>query len=197
MKKGFWIGLGILVVIVIFSIGSINRIPTLEETVSAQWSQLINQYKRRADLVPQLVQTVQGAADFERGTLESVIHARSKAQSIQITPELLQDQGSLQKFFEAQNDLGKALSRLMVVVERYPDIKVTQNFLTLQSQLEGNENRIAVARRDYIGAVRNFNIMIRTFPGFLWNALFFKKQPLANYTESEEVQKVPDVKFGS
>lgn len=195
MKRETLIALSIVAVIAIFSVVSINQIPSLEESVTAQWSQLLNQYKRRADLVPQLVQTVQGAANFERGTLQNVVNARTKAQSLSVAPDLLKDPKALDKFFEAQNELGKALSKLMIVVERYPELKATQNFLTLQSQLEGNENRISVARRDYIESVRDFNITIRTFPGLIWNKIFFARTPLANYTESEEAQKPPVVKF--
>lgn len=193
--KALLITLGIIIIIGVASVGSINNIPTLDENVKAQWSQLINQYKRRADLVPQLVETVKGSANFEKSTLENVIAARSKATAVNINADQLNNQESVNKFFEAQNGLGSALSKLMVVVERYPELKSTQNFLSLQSQLEGNENRISVARRDYIESVKTFNVTIRTFPGFLWNKIFFGKEPMANYTESEEVQKAPEIKF--
>lgn len=195
MKRTLLIILAILVITGIFSILSINTIPTLEETVQAQWSQILNQYKRRSDLIPQLVKTVQGSANFEKTTLQNVIEARRIVDKFTPDKVHLKNPEEMKLYATAQENLGSALSRLLVVVERYPELKTTQNFITLQSQIEGTENRIAVARQDYIQAVRNFNMNIRTFPGVIWNALFFHKEKLPNFEVSEDVNKVPDVRF--
>ncbi len=162
----------------------VNRIPTLEETVNAAWAEVQNQYKRRADLIPNLVQTVKGYAAHEEETLRSVIEARAKATSINLTPEMLSDPASVQQFEQSQGELTRALSRLMVVSERYPQLQANQNFLALQSQLEGTENRISVARRDYIEAVRLYNTEVRTFPGRLWAWIYGAK--------AKETFKAPD-----
>lgn len=145
-----------------------NNIPTLDEQVKASWGQVENQYQRRADLIPNLVATVKGYANHEQETLKAVTDARARVGSLQIS-----DPSQLKAFEAAQDQLSSALSRLMVVVERYPDLKADQQFLTLQAQLEGTENRIAVARRDYIEAVRQFNTEIRTFPGVIWSKLLY------------------------
>ncbi|MCH7373569.1 MULTISPECIES: LemA family protein [Aeromonas] len=145
-----------------------NNIPTLDEQVKASWGQVENQYQRRADLIPNLVATVKGYASHEQETLKAVTDARARVGSVQVS-----DPSQLKEFETAQNQLSSALSRLMVVVERYPDLKADQQFLTLQAQLEGTENRIAVARRDYIEAVRQFNTEIRTFPGVIWSKLLY------------------------
>ena len=147
----------------------INTIPTLDEQANADWAQVQNNYQRRADLIPNLVATVKGYAAHEKDTLTAVTEARSKVSSMQITPETLNNPAAFKKFEAAQGQLSSALSRLMVVSERYPDLKANQQFIALQAQLEGTENRIAVARRDYINAVRAFNTEIRTFPGRLWH----------------------------
>ena len=147
----------------------INTIPTLDEQANADWAQVQNNYQRRADLIPNLVATVKGYAAHEKDTLTAVTEARSKVSSMQITPETLNNPAALKKFEAAQGQLSSALSRLMVVSERYPELKANQQFIALQAQLEGTENRIAVARRDYINAVRAFNTEIRTFPGRLWH----------------------------
>ena len=143
----------------------INTIPTLEEAAKAKWSDVQNQYQRRADLIPNLVETVKGYAAQERQVLEEVTNARARATQIQITPEILTNPEAFKRFQEAQAQLSGALGRLLAVQERYPDLKSNQSFLALQSQLEGTENRIAVARRDYIEAVRQYNTELRTFPG--------------------------------
>lgn len=143
----------------------INAVPKFDEQVSAAWSQVENQYQRRADLVPNLVATVQGFATQEREVLQNVVEARAKVGQMQIPANILQNPEALQMFEQNQGALTSALSRLLVTVERYPDLKSNQNFLTLQSQLEGTENRIAVARRDYISAVRDYNTELRTIPG--------------------------------
>ncbi|MFC5707297.1 LemA family protein [Aeromonas eucrenophila] len=145
-----------------------NNIPTLDEQVKASWGQVENQYQRRADLIPNLVATVKGYASHEQETLKAVTDARARVGSVQVS-----DPSQLKEFETAQNQLSSALSRLMVVVERYPELKADQQFLTLQAQLEGTENRIAVARRDYIEAVRQFNTEIRTFPGVIWSKLLY------------------------
>ena len=174
----------------------INTIPTLDEQAKAAWSEVLNQYQRRADLVPNLVETVKGFADQERTVLTEVVEARAKATQMQIPPDILTNPEAFKKFQEAQNNLSGALARLLVVVERYPDIKSNQNFLALQSQLEGTENRIAIARRDYITAVKDYNTELRTIPGRWWRALLYPdSEPMQNFSVAEETTKVPEVKF--
>lgn len=175
----------------------INTIPTLDEQVKAAWSQVQNQYQRRSDLIPNLVETVKGAARQEQATLTAVIEARAKATSIQVDASTLNNPEKLKQFQDAQNQLTGALSRLMVVSERYPDLKANQNFLALQSQLEGTENRISVARRDFIAAVQAFNTEIRTFPGRLWHSVMYSDLPVrANFeATSADADKAPQVKF--
>jgi LemA protein len=172
----------------------INTIPTLEEQAKAAWSQVQNQYQRRAELIPNLVETVRGYAKQEREVLTQVIEARAKATQIQVTPGQLTDPEALRKFQEAQSQLSGALGRLIAVSENYPDLKSNQNFLTLQSQLEGTENRISVARRDYIQAVQSYNTEVRTFPGRLW-AMIYGAKSMATFTATEEQQRPPAVKF--
>src|SRR5208337_1028156 len=145
-----------------------NTIPTLEEQAKARWADVQNQYQRRADLIPNLVATVQGYAKQEKDVLTSVIEARAKATQVKVDASQLTDPEKLKQFQDAQNQLTGALGRLLVVTENYPDLKSNANFLALQSQLEGTENRIAVARRDYIDAVRSYNTEIRTFPSIIW-----------------------------
>ena len=152
----------------------INNIPQYDEQVKAAWAQVENQYQRRADLIPNLVETVKGYAKQEQDTLTKVIEARAKATSIQIDAKTLDDPAKLQQYDQAQQQLSGALSRLMVVSERYPDLKSNQNFLALQSQLEGTETRIAVARRDFITDVEKYNTEIRTFPGKLWQMTMYR-----------------------
>lgn len=175
----------------------INTIPTLDEQVKAAWSQVENQYQRRADLVPNLVQTVKGYASHEQETLMAVTEARAKVGSIQVDENMLSDPAAIQKFEAAQQGLTSALSRLMVVVERYPDLKANQNFLALQSQLEGTENRISVARRDYILAVERFNTEIRTFPGRIWHSVLYSDLELREAFEAttENADQAPEVQF--
>jgi len=174
----------------------VNTIPTLDEQAKAAWSQVLNQYQRRSDLIPNLVETVKGAADFERGTLTAVVEARSKVAQTNIPKDILNNPAAFKAFEQNQSALSSALSRLLVVVERYPDIKANQNFLALQSQLEGTENRIAVARRDYIEAVRLYNTELRTFPGRIWAAtLYSDAEPMETFTIAEEAKEAPKVKF--
>ena len=175
----------------------INNIPTYDENVKAAWSQVENQYQRRADLIPNLVETVKGFAAQEKETLTAVIEARSKATSIQVDESILNNPEKFQQFQQAQGELSSALSRLMVVSERYPDLKSNQNFLALQSQLEGTENRIAVARRDFIQSVERFNTEIRTFPGKIWHSILYSdlKQRENFKATAENAEEAPKVTF--
>jgi len=181
------------VIIIAWAVGSYNSLVTTQERVEAQWAQVENVYQRRADLIPNLVSTVRGYADFERQTLTDVIEARAKATALNINPQNL-DASSLQQFQAAQGELSGALSRLMVVVERYPDLKANQNFLELQSQLEGTENRIAVERNRFNDAARQYNTMIRRFPRNLFASHYgFERKP---YFEAETgASQVPGVEF--
>jgi LemA protein len=173
-----------------------NTIPTLEEQAKAKWSDVQNNYQRRADLIPNLVATVQGYARQERDVLTSVVEARAKATQIRIDSSQLTDPEKMKQFQDAQNQLSGALGRLIAVSENYPDLKSNQNFLALQSQLEGTENRISVARRDYIEAVRAYNTELRTFPGLIWASTFFRSnKPMAEFTANEGAQTPPQVKF--
>jgi len=175
----------------------INNIPQYDEQVKSAWSQVENQYQRRADLIPNLVETVKGFARQEQETLTAVTEARSKATSIQISADDLDDPEKMQRFQQAQNQLTGALSRLMAVSERYPDLKSNQNFLALQSQLEGTENRIAVARRDFITSVERYNTEIRTFPGRIWHTLMYSDMPIRENFEAttENADQAPQVQF--
>ena len=173
-----------------------NRIPTLEEQARARWSDVQNNYQRRADLIPNLVATVQGYAKQEKDVLTAVVEARAKATQVRVDASQLTDPAKLKEFQDAQNQLSGALGRLLAVSENYPDLKSNQNFLALQSQLEGTENRIAVARRDYIEAVRVYNTELKTFPGLLWAMTFFRSnKPMAEFAASETAQTPPQVKF--
>jgi LemA protein len=174
----------------------VNNIPTYQEEAKAKWSEVQNQYQRRADLIPNLVETVRGYARQEREVLEAVTNARARATAIQVTPELVNDPEAFKKFQEAQAQLSGALGRLLAVAENYPDLKSNQNFLALQAQLEGTENRIAVARRDYIEAVRRYNTELRTFPGVIWASTVYRSQkPMETFTVAEDVRRPPQVKF--
>ncbi|MEE2733686.1 MAG: LemA family protein [Pseudomonadota bacterium] len=175
----------------------INNIPTLDEQVKADWAQVQNQYQRRADLIPNLVSTVKGYAAHEQETLQAVVEARAKVGSMQVDSSILNNPEQLQQFEAAQGQLSSALSRLMVVVERYPDLKANQNFLALQSQLEGTENRISVARRDFIQSVSAYNTEIRTFPGRIWHSLLYSDMPLRETYEATTsgAEEAPKVEF--
>jgi len=172
----------------------VNTIPTLEEQAKGRWSDVQNQYQRRADLIPNLVETVKGYARQEQETLTRVIEARAKATSIHVDASTVTDPAKFKEFQDAQNQLSAALGRLIAVSEAYPDLKSNQNFLALQSQLEGTENRIAVARRDYVNAVQAYNTEVRTFPGLLW-ARFWGAKPMETFAATPESQKAPQVKF--
>ena len=174
----------------------INTIPTLQERAKAAWSEVLNQYQRRADLIPNLVETVKGYAAQESKVLTDVVEARARATQVRIPPDILTNPEAFKQFQEAQNNLSGALGRLLVITENYPDLKSNQNFLALQSQLEGTENRISIARRDYITAVRDYNTEIRTIPGRWWRAILYPDaEPMQNFTVAEETTKVPEVKF--
>jgi LemA protein len=174
----------------------VNNIPTYEEQAKAKWSEVQNQYQRRADLIPNLVETVKGYAKQESSVLEAVTNARAKATSVQVNADTITDPEAFKKFQDAQAQLSGALGRLLAVSEKYPDLKSNQNFLALQSQLEGTENRIAVARRDYIEAVRAYNTELRTVPGVIWfKLLYATNKPMETFTVSEDVRRTPQVKF--
>jgi LemA protein len=197
MKTGL-IVVGVIVAIVVIAfawgIGVNNQIVTAEVGVNEKWAQVQNVYQRRADLIPNLVETVKGFAAQERTVLEEVTRARASAGSIKATPELLNDPAAFKKFQDAQNQLGGALSRLLVTVERYPELKSNQNFLALQSQLEGTENRITVERQRFNEAVRDYNLRVRVFPASLIASLRgFKEKPFFESAPGSET--VPKVKF--
>lgn len=186
--------LGIVALLVIFGISSYNGLVQKQETVNQAWAQVENQYQRRSELIPNLVNTVKGAANFEQETLTQVTEARSRATSIQVTAEDLNNPEKLAQFQQAQSQLTGALSRLLATVERYPELKANQNFLDLQSQLEGTENRIATERMRFNQAVQTYNTSIRTFPSNIFAGLFgFDNKA---YFEAEEgAQEAPEVNF--
>jgi LemA protein len=184
--------IGIGIILVLWGSSRYNSLVTKEEGVTAAWSQVENVYQRRADLIPNLVSTVKGYADFEQETLTAVIEARSKATGITIDPANL-NEANLQQFQQAQEGLGSALSRLMVVVERYPDLKANQNFMDLQQQLEKTENRITVERRNFNLAAQDYNTQVRHFPNNLFAGLFgFEKK--VYFQGASGVEKAPDLK---
>jgi len=196
MKKT-WIILAVVAVLLLLAYSSVkssyNNMVTMQEGVTAQWSQVENVYQRRSDLIPNLVNTVKGYADFEKETLTQVIEARAKATSVNINPEKL-DAQSMQNFQNAQSGLSSALSKLMVVVEKYPDLKANQGFLDLQAQLEGTENRITVERQKFNETAQTYNTFIRTFPKNIFAGMFgFEKKA---YFEAEKgAEKAPQVQF--
>jgi len=190
-------GLLLVAMAAVLSGCGVNAIPSYEEQAKAAWSHVQNQYQRRADLIPNLVETVKAAANFERSTLEAVINARAKATQ-PIPADILTNPEAMQNFQQNQGELTSALSRLMVVVEQYPDLKANQNYLTLQAQLEGTENRIAVARRDFIDAVRQYNTELKTIPGRWWAALLYPDaKEMAQFQVDEAATEVPKVDFGT
>jgi LemA protein len=193
MKRSLWVILG-LVAIGLFVFSGINIVPRLDEKVNASWAEVQNQYQRRMDLIPNLVETVKGYANFEQKTLTDVINARASATKVTLTADQLSNPDAVKRFEEAQGQLSSALSRLMVVVEKYPDLKANQNFLALQSQLEGTENRIAISRKDYIGTVQEYNTTVRTFPGVIWAKIYGAK-PKTSFAAAEGAERPPAVKF--
>ena len=172
----------------------VNNIPTYEQDAKAKWGEVLNQYKRRTDLIPNLVETVKGFAEQEKSVLTQVVEARAKATSMQIPADIITNPEAMKKFQEAQGQLSGALGRLMVVAEKYPDIKSGQNFLALQSALEGTENRIGIARRDYIGSVQAYNTEINTIPGRWWKSFMYPtSKEMATFDIPAEEQKAPKV----
>jgi len=176
----------------------INTIPTQDEAVKAAWGEVQNQYKRRSELIPNLVATVQGYAQQEREVLIAVTEARASATQVSVDATTLTDEAAFQRYQAAQDRLSGVLGRLLAITENYPDLKSNANFMALQSQLEGTENRIAVARRDYNLAVQSFNTTIRTFPGALWAGTVHKwAKPIPSFTAGEAAQTAPTVSFPS
>lgn len=194
MKKGTIITIvAIVAAVAIYAVSAYNSMVKMDENVTAAWAQVETQYQRRADLIPQLVNVVKGAADYERKTLESVIEARSKATSIQLTADDLTEE-NLAKFQKAQDQLSSALSHLMAIHEAYPELKANENFRDLQAQLEGTENRIAVARKDFNESVQSYNSYIRRFPKNIFAGMFGFSQK-AYFKSAEGAEKAPDVNF--
>jgi LemA protein len=175
----------------------VNSVPTAEENVNAKWGEVQNQYQRRADLVPNLVATVKGYAAHESGTLTKVTEARARATSINITTDDLSDPQTFERFSQAQNQLTQALGQLRSVVEAYPQLTANQNFMALQSQLEGTENRIAIARRDYNEAVQAYNTRIRTFPDAVGARVFYGAKPKVPFQAQAGAETAPTVNFGN
>ena len=174
----------------------INSVPTAEESVKARWADVQNEYQRRADLIPNLVATVKRYAEQEKDVLTSVTEARAKATSVQVSADDLNNPEKLRQFGEAQGSLGQALGRLLMVTENYPDLKSNQNFLVLQSQLEGTENRITIARRDYNESVRDYNTRIRTFPDMMAAKIIYGAKPMANFeATAPNAETAPKVAF--
>jgi LemA protein len=192
-----WSALCLMAITLSLSACGYNQFQSGNEQVKASWSEVLSQYQRRADLIPNLVNVVKGQADFEQSTLQAVVEARSKATSIQASPELVNDPQAFQKFQQAQKDLSGSLSRLLVVSENYPALRANQGFIDLQAQLEGTENRIAVARNRYIKAVQDYNVTVHSFPSNLTAmALGYKDKP--NFTVENEaaIAQPPSVHFG-
>jgi LemA protein len=191
-----YLALTIIGLSLVLSACGYNTIPQLQETAKARWSDVQNQYQRRADLIPNLVATVQGFAAQEKNVLTAVVEARAKATQIKLDASDLTDPDKVKAFQDAQNQLTGALGRLLAVTENYPDLKSNANFMALQSQLEGTENRIAVSRRDYIDAVRAYNTALRTFPTIIWaRTAFASEKPMAEFTANEGAATPPQVKF--
>jgi len=197
MRKALLTGFALLVTLLLTGCGY-NDMQRGDEQVKAAWSEVLNQYQRRADLVPNLVATVKGFAEQEKGVLTQVTEARARVGQVQATPELVNDPEAFAKFTAAQRDLGGALQRLLVVTENYPQLKSDANFRDLQAQLEGTENRIAVARNRYIKAVQEYNVMVRSFPGNL-TAMLFGYKPKPNFAVEDEkaLATSPKVDFGT
>ena len=189
--------LGVLLVAVMLSGCGYNGIQTRDQAVKAAWAEVLSQYQRRADLIPNIVNSVKGEANFEQETLTRVIEARAKATSIQVTPELANDPAALQKFQQAQGELSSALSRLLVVSENYPSLKANAAFQDLRVQLEGTENRIGIARNNYIKTVEDYNVYVRQMPqNFTAMAFGYKEKPQFAVQNEQEISKPPTVDFG-
>ena len=198
MKTGLIIIAVVVLAVIILGmilINGLNQVVTYDENVTAAWAQVENQYQRRLDLRPNLVETVKGVAGFEKETYTAVTEARAKASQIKVTPEMMTDPRAFGKFQAAQNSLGSALSRLLVTVENYPQLKANENFLTLQAQLEGTENRIAVERRRYNEAAQSFNTYIRRIPGMFFAALRGLTEPRVYFEAASGAEEAPKVAF--
>jgi LemA protein len=193
MSKGLIIVIILAIVVGFFGCSTYNGMVTKDEAVNNAWGQVQNQYQRRADLIPNLVNTVKGAADFEKSTLESVIQARANATSTNFTADQLTPE-NIAKFQQAQEQLSGALSRLLVTVEKYPELKANQNFLELQAQLEGTENRITVARNDFNNVVKDYNQTVRAFPANIFAGIFGFAQK-GYFEASQAAQTAPTVQF--
>lgn len=188
----------VLVTALMLASCGINNVPTYDEDMKAKWSEVQNQYQRRADLIPNLVETVKGYAAQEKDVLTAVVEARAKATSMQIPADITTNPEAFQQFQQNQQQLSGALARLLAVVEAYPDLKSNQNFLALQSQLEGTENRIAVARRDYIGSVQVYNTELRTIPGRWWASWFYPEaKPALTFAAEDGASQPPKVEFNT
>jgi len=196
LSKGWIVAIVIVIILLLlvsWGTGIYNKLVTKEETVNQQWANVENVYQRRADLIPNLVATVKGVANFEKSTLTAVIEARAKATSVSINPKNL-DEASMQRFQQAQDGLSSSLARLMVVVERYPELKATQNFMELQAQLEGTENRIAVERMKFNEVAQVYNAYLRQFPAVIFAGIYgFQKK--AYFLAQKGAEKAPEVKF--
>lgn len=175
----------------------INNVPSYQEEVKSKWGQVENTYQRRADLIPNLVETVKGYATHERETLTAVIEARAKATSVRVDPAAVAKLSTVQQqqFLAAQDSLGQALGRLLLTIEKYPDLKADARFAALQSQLEGTENRITVERMRYVDAVQKYNTEVRTWPGLLWARLIWDASPIEQFAAEKGAEKAPKVKF--
>lgn len=196
MLRRLWLAALALTATLALSGCGYNQFQKLDEEVKASWAEVLNQYQRRADLIPNIVATVKGEANFEQETLTKVIEARSKATSIQATPELINDPAAFQKFQAAQGELTGALSRLMVVAEQYPNLKANQGFQDLRVQLEGTENRVTVARNRYIKTVADYNVLARSFPNNLTAMVFgYQVKPTFTVQNEAEISKPPAVNF--
>ena len=196
--KNIWLRIAAVLLVLNLSGCGYNSFQTLDEEVKSNWAEVLNQYQRRADLVPNLVNTVKGYADHEEKVLTEVTEARAKVSSIQATPELINDEAAFAKFQQAQSQMTSALSRLLVVAENYPQLKADAGFRDLQAQLEGTENRVTVARNRYIQAVKDYNIAVRTFPNNLTASMFgYKPKPSFTVENEKEISKAPTVDFGN
>lgn len=195
-----WARRGLLMLVLPIALAGcgVNTIPTKEEQAKAAWGDVQNQYQRRADLVPNLVATVQGYAQQEKSVLVAVTEARASATHVSVDASTITDPAKFQQFEQAQNQLSGVLGHLLAITENYPDLKSNQNFLALQSQLEGTENRIAIARRDYNEAVRQYNTELRTFPGVLWAATLYRaEKPMQSFAATPGAQTAPTVSFAT
>lgn len=197
---GLIVGLVLLAIVVVAAVslvGVYNGLATKKQDVNGKFAAIDSQYKRRADLIPQLVETVKGSANFEKSTLEAVVNARASVGKVPLPPDVTSDPEAMKRYLDAQNQLGGALSRLLVVAEQYPDLKTSQAFLSLQDQIEGTENRINIARLDYVKSIQEYNTKTAVFPGKLVAGMFgFQPLPQLESTSTPEERQVPKIDFG-